>query len=219
MSAAHPITSPAKALLDDSYQWLHDCGGQMAIANNPMASQLIKAGLARRGGYNHLGQRMLVALGPPPKKKTSPQEIADFCLHLPDCAQEEAAKMAREILTLCPGLKDSRDLPQYGTLQSVWTDLIMWVPAFVGWDGKSYNNRKDKGGCVLMAPPTWVYLARKFIGAEFMTRDAYLLSGITGQINLTPVLLDKNLPTKKVVVINQDFTWKTTFHSKEDPTP
>lgn len=46
--------------LEECLQWLKDCGGVMAMANNPMAHQLIKAGLAKRGGYNHLGQRTLI---------------------------------------------------------------------------------------------------------------------------------------------------------------
>jgi hypothetical protein len=46
--------------LEECLQWLKDCGGVMAIANNPMAHQLIKEGLAKRGGYNHLGQRTLI---------------------------------------------------------------------------------------------------------------------------------------------------------------
>lgn len=48
--------------LEECLQWLKDCGGVMAIANNPMAHQLIKEGLAKRGGYNHLGQRTLILI-------------------------------------------------------------------------------------------------------------------------------------------------------------
>ena len=49
--------------LADALQWLQDCGGTMAMNNNPMAAQLIKAGLAKKGGYDHLGRRTLVLVG------------------------------------------------------------------------------------------------------------------------------------------------------------
>ena len=48
--------------LEDALQWLKDCGGVMAMTNNPMARQLIKAGLAKKGDYDTLGRRTLVVV-------------------------------------------------------------------------------------------------------------------------------------------------------------
>lgn len=51
---------PAGSDLDDCYRWLLDCGGQMAYSNNPMADQLVREGVAERGGYDSLGRRTLI---------------------------------------------------------------------------------------------------------------------------------------------------------------
>jgi hypothetical protein len=51
---------PEGSAMADCYQWLIDCGGKMAMENNPMAQPLIDAGVARLGGVDYLGRRLIV---------------------------------------------------------------------------------------------------------------------------------------------------------------
>jgi len=46
--------------LVDAYEWLLDCDGEMAMENNPRADDLVKAGLAKEGGLDKFGRRLLV---------------------------------------------------------------------------------------------------------------------------------------------------------------
>lgn len=55
-------TPPPLDPLQDCLQWLRDCGGVMALSNNPMGEQLIRAGYAKRGGWDAFGRVTLVLI-------------------------------------------------------------------------------------------------------------------------------------------------------------